>query len=263
MLLDSMIIFGQCNLLLDTDTSPLRFFDPIDDTRAHVIDATTRWHARLMSLAWSFFFPFAILAARFYKVTPQQRFPEELDNQWWWNTHRICVTVGSIAALLGLSLAYFLSSIVVGANSLHQYAGWVALALLCVQIFSGLLRGTSGGPKRANYTGDIRGDHFDMTLRRIVFERVHKSSGYVALACAWLATLAGLWSVNSPLWIWLLVSSWWMVLGIIGVRLQMQQRAIDTYQAIWGTHPALKGNQMTSIGVGVHRVEHRSDLDAQ
>jgi len=127
-----------------------------------------------------------------------------------------------------------------------------------LQIASGLLRGTAGGPKRASYSGELRGDHFDMTRRRIVFERVHKSVGYVALASAWLATLAGMWSVNAPVWIWLMVVAWWMTIVAFGVVLQMRHKAIDTYQAIWGTSPELKGNQITSIGLGVHKVKHRN-----
>ena len=233
--------------------------NPIDSSRPHLINETIKWHARFMSLAWSFFFPVAIIAARFYKVLPRQNFPDEIDNQWWWITHRVFVTVGTIAVLIALSLVYFYSNGEVAASSLHRSAGWAALVLLVVQIATGLLRGTRGGPKMPSYSGDLRGDHYDMTTRRIIFERIHKSIGYVALACAWLATTAGLWTVNAPLWICLLVLGWWLLMCIFGVWLQLHKRAIDTYQAIWGTDSALKGNQMTSIGIGVHRVEPRND----
>jgi len=242
---------------LVVDQALMWISNPIDSRRPHEIDSVTKWHARLMSLAWSIIFPVSILIARFYKVMPQQKFPEQIDSQWWWITHRICAVLGTIVAILAFSLVYFLSGGEVSVNAAHRYAGWTALVLLSVQIASGLLRGTRGGPKMPSYTGELRGDHYDMTTRRILFERAHKSIGYIALASAWLATAAGLWSVNAPLWIWLLVSGWWILLCAIGVHLQMQHRAIDTYQAIWGTHPDLKGNQMTSIGIGVHKVTHK------
>jgi len=259
MLLEGMNSLVHSGLFTSLDYSMISMLNPIDANRLHDIDMTIKWHARLMSLAWSFFFPVAILAARFYKVLPRQRFPDELDNQWWWNAHRICVALGTFAALMAALLVWFVSSGDISVNRLHRYAGWSALTLLGFQIASGFLRGTTGGPRRASYSGELRGDHFDMTRRRIVFEHLHKSIGYIALACAWIATIAGLWSVNAPVWIWILVVAWWMTMVIFGVWLQMHHRAIDTYQAIWGTDPKLTGNQMTSIGVGVRRVEHLND----
>lgn len=259
MLWDNLIACCQIALSTSVEHSLTWIFNPVDDSRPHVLSETIKWHARFMSLGWSFFFPVAILAARYYKVTPRQRFPEELDNQWWWNTHRICVALGSIAVVVAASLVWTMTSDDQTVNTIHQYAGWTALVLFGVQIASGLLRGTTGGPKRPSYSGGMRGDHYDMTVRRIVFERVHKSVGYVALFCAWFATLAGLWTVNAPIWIWLAVVSWWTVLIFFAVRLQLQQRAIDTYQAIWGTQPTLKGNQISSIGIGIRRVDHPTD----
>ena len=257
MLFDALAEFNLVAKIVDALTIPMWIFDPIDSSRPHLIDDVTRWHARLMSLGWSFFFPVAIIAARFFKVTPQQRFPEQIDNQWWWDMHRICVALGTVAVAAAFCFIYFASNGGVVASSPHQYAGWTALALMFVQIFGGLLRGTRGGPKMPRYTGAFRGDHFDMTTRRIVFERIHKSIGYIALATAWFATVAGLWSVNAPIWIWLLVIVWWAVLCAFAIRLQRQGRAIDTYQAIWGTHPTLIGNQRASVGKGVRRVKHR------
>jgi len=259
MWVDSIVSCCQITALNGADASFLSLLEPLDQSRPHLIDAATKWHARLMSLAWSFFFPLGIIAARFYKITPRQDFPKELDNQTWWITHLICATVGAVAVLAAFSLVFFYRTGEISASGWHYYAGWTALVLLCVQIVGGLLRGTSGGPKRASYSGAMRGDHFDMTLRRIIFERVHKSTGYMALASAWLATIAGLHSVNAPLWIWLCVVTWWLFLVIVAIGLQMRRGAIDTYQAIWGTDPTLKGNKMTSIGIGVHRIKHPSE----
>ncbi len=210
-----------------------------------------------MSLAWSFFFPVAIIAARYYKVMPRQNFPQEIDNQWWWIMHRVCVGLGTVAVLIGFSLIYYFSSGDVTANELHRYLGWSALVLLMVQIAGGLLRGTRGGPKMRHHQGALRGDHYDMTSRRIVFERVHKSVGYLAIAVAWTATVAGLWHVNAPIWIWLLTTGWWACMCIFAVYLQKQHRAIDTYQAIWGTNPELVGNKLPIIGIGIHRIKHQ------
>lgn len=259
MLFESIAIVPPFTSVSNADITTMFLLNPIDGSRPHSITETIRWHARFMSLGWSFFFPVAIVIARFYKVTPKQNFPEEIDNQWWWISHRVLVTLGVIAVAIAFYLVYFVSDGDVSVSALHKYTGWAALLMLVCQIGSGLLRGTRGGPPAPYHQGSLRGDHYDMTLRRIIFEYAHKSIGYVALGCAWIATVAGLWSVNAPVWIWILVVGWWLAIGALSLSLQKQHRAIDTYQAIWGTNPALKGNQIRSIGIGVHRVKHQDN----
>lgn len=40
-----------------------------------------------MVVAWGVLLPLGILIARFFKVTPRQRWPAELDNKFWWYSH--------------------------------------------------------------------------------------------------------------------------------------------------------------------------------
>ena len=49
---------------------------PISGAAAHALELPLAWHGRLMVLAWAIGVPVAILLARFYKVTPTQRWPD-------------------------------------------------------------------------------------------------------------------------------------------------------------------------------------------
>jgi len=75
---------------------------PLSGGLDHVVAPRVSWHGRLMVLAWGVAVPVAVLLARFFKVTPRQRWPEELDNTFWWHGHRflsyVAVTLTAIAA---------------------------------------------------------------------------------------------------------------------------------------------------------------------
>lgn len=226
---------------------------PIDAGRPHLIDGLTSWHARLMVLSWSVMIPTGILIARFCKIAPKQKWPEELDNRTWWYLHLGIQGSASVIALVGLVLIiYKLGSISI-VSSPHHALGWLTIALLIVQLLAGMFRGTKGGPTYPAANGSWRGDHYDMTLRRRVFEYTHKSAGYVALLCSVVAVLLGLWDVNAPIWMWLCLILWWLLLITTACVLQRQKRTIDTYQAIWGIDPELPGNKLKSIGLWVHK----------
>jgi hypothetical protein len=81
-----------------------------------------------------------------------------------------------------------------------------------------------------------------MTLRRLVFERVHKSVGYAALGLSAAAVLTGMWQANAPHWMWMLIPGWWIVLVAVFVAFQRRGRVIDTYVALWGPDPSHPGN---------------------
>jgi hypothetical protein len=107
---------------------------------------------------------------------------------------------------------------------------------------------------------NTRGDHFDMTARRRVFEWTHKILGWLSLGLACLTIALGLNLVDAPRWMLLSLLAWWVMLLVIGWRWQRQGRCIDTYQAIWGVDPSLPGMQVAPIGVGVRRVNGSEDI---
>jgi hypothetical protein len=223
---------------------------PIDATRPHVIANSVAWHGRMMVLAWCALLPIGILAARFFKITPRQDWPRQLDNKMWWYAHNILQYSG---AILVFAAALYVERSTAVLSSYHAVLGWSVVSLTIAQVFGGLLRGSKGGPTAPARNGSLRGDHYDMTLRRSVFERIHKSVGYLAVVLAIAAMATGLHHANAPRWMWFAVAAWWLLLTVAGVRWQRQGRAVDTYQAIWGPDPSHPGNRRTPIGWGIRR----------
>ena len=232
---------------------------PMDPGAPHEVSGYLSWHARVMVLAWGVLAPLGVFVARYFKVLPDQDWPRALDNHVWWNTHRICQYSACVLMLVGLWLILNAGPITHRPGP-HALLGWSALALALVQITGGILRGTKGGPTDPSPDGTLRGDHYDMTPRRLAFEYIHKSAGYLGLTLAVAAILTGLWQANAPNWMWLVLVLWWLGLLLASVRLQQRGMAVDTYQAIWGPDPRLPGNQRKPIGVGVSRRSENNDM---
>lgn len=211
---------------------------PLDPSRVHDVGLAVAWHGRLMVAAWGVLLPLGILIARYYKVTPRQDWPRELDNKFWWRGHLSCQYLGGGFMLAGFLLIR-ISGAATGAAALHQTLGYAVLVLGLLQFIDGWLRGTKGGPTDAT----LRGDHYDMTLRRVLFEHLHRKVGYVVLALGAAAILTGLWTANAPRWMPLLLGVWWAVLIVAAVRLELQGRRVSSYHAIWGPDPAHPGNR--------------------
>jgi hypothetical protein len=229
---------------------------PVDPARVHEVGPFLSWHARTMVLAWGVLVPFGILAARYFKVMPGQDWPRHLDNRAWWRAHRTAHSIAGLAMLVGLVLVLVSpvpASGRTGALWLHRALGWSLMALAFMQFSSALLRGTKGGPTSPAADGSPRGDHFDMTARRIVFETIHKFGGLFAAAVSVPAILTGLWQANAPRWMWLALIALWFALCILVVLLERYRGALDTYQAIWGPDVNLPGNRLPPIGLGVRR----------
>jgi hypothetical protein len=219
---------------------------PIDLARPHDVPAALSWHARSMVVAWTVLVPLGIISARYLKVTPQQDWPRELDNPTWWNLHRLFQYSAGVIMLAGLVLAIRRPDIIASLTAqawLHRGLGWIVLGLAVVQFVSVMFRGTKGGPTARAADGSLRGDHYDMTPRRIVFEWVHKNSGKLALVLSVPAVLSGLWQLNAPHWMWLAVVLWWCVLSMAAAVLERRFGVHGTYQAIWGPDPDLPGNR--------------------
>lgn len=215
----------------------------------HHIAPWAYWHARSMVLAWGVLLPLGALAARYFKVMPAQRWPEQLDNKVWWHAHRVLQWVGIVLMSVGVVLAWGRGNGSTTAALVHGWAGWALVLVGWLQIAYGLQRGSKGGPTDAQ----PRGDHYDMTPRRLHFERVHKSLGWLAVLAAIVVTALGLLVVDAPRWMALLLSAWWLALAAVAWRLQRQGRCIDTYQAIWGPDSRHPGNRIKPIGWGVRR----------
>ena len=210
------------------------------------------WHGRAMVLSWAILVPAGLLAARFFKIWPGQRWPAELDDQHWWIAHRFLLSIAMLVSTAGLWLAWSNADGGPGIARVHAVLGWLVMALGWAQVGGGLLRGSKGGPTDPRAI-DLAGDHYLMTRRRRIFERAHKSCGWLALLMTLGVIPTGLYLADAPRWMWLVILAWWLALAILARRLQEEGRAIDTYQAIWGPGPGLPGNRVRPIGWGVRR----------
>lgn len=226
---------------------------PIDPSRLHDVGFNVSWHARLMVLAWAFLFPVGVIIARFYKITPGQDWPRVVDNLIWWRCHLVFQIIGGFVVLGAL---YFILTNPGRAFhfSTHTMLGWTVVAFCLFQFVAGFLRGTKGGPTEPATDGSTYGDHYDMTPRRLAFEYLHKSIGYLALLLSAATILTGLWTANAALWMWICIPLWWAVLIAVFIYLQSKGKTIDTYQAIWGPDPIHPGNRMKPIGPGIRRL---------
>lgn len=225
----------------------------------HLIAPAVAWHGRLMVLAWGAAVPVAVLLARYFKVTPWQDWPRQLDHKFWWHGHRVLNYGAVVVSCAAAALVWSAQGYIGPARALHAWLGWTVVGLGLLQVLGGHLRGSKGGPTepRLGPDGrviDLHGDHYDMTRRRCAFEWVHKVLGYGALALTLVALLVGLWVADAPRWMWLGLAGWWLVLFAVAARFQRQGRCIDTYQAIWGTDPHHPGAAVGPIGWGVRRL---------
>ncbi len=193
-------------------------------------------HGALMATAWAAMLPAGVAIARWRKVTRGQRFPDQLDNQFWWNRHRQLQYGG--LALTGLGLAAILVPTGGSFAGSHAQAGLVVVALAALQLALGALRGSKGGP--TDPAADParpetwRGDHFDMTPRRVVFERLHKALGWGLLAGGAAAIWLGAAIIGPPPGLLLVLALPYLVLLAFAARQAATSRRVDTYVAIWG-----------------------------
>lgn len=185
-------------------------------------------HAGAMFTAWGLLIPAGTLVARYFKITPQQDFPRELDNQFWWNWHRVLQMAGVCISTVGFAAITISNGFNLTTN--HNVLGFCVFMFGWCQILSGIFRGSKGGPTEV----DMRGDHFDMTLYRRSFELVHKSLGWFSLALGCVAIFTGLDLAGMPLWVSLAAGT--MLAGFLamGIFFECQGRHVSTYLAIWG-----------------------------
>jgi hypothetical protein len=222
---------------------------PLSGAGTHDIAPWAAWHARCMVLGWAVLLPLGALAARFFKVTPQQDWPRQLDNRAWWHAHRGLQWGGVLAMSVGAWLAWNQGAGASNAARWHAWAGWGLVTAGWAQASASVLRGSKGGPGEPS----LRGDHYDMTRWRLGFERLHKGLGWLALVGAIAVVVLGLVLADAPRWMLLILCVWWLALGYAFTALQRRGRCIDTYQAIWGPGLQHPGNHRPPTGWGVRR----------
>lgn len=229
---------------------------PVDPARPHVIPAALSWHARIMVVAWVVIAPVAVLIARYFKITPRQNWPRDLDNPFWWRVHWMGQSAVLILSVLALAVIVGWGAGDVPAR-MHRGLGYALIVLAMAQAASGGLRGTKGGPTDPAPDGSWAGDHYDMTRHRLIFEAAHRGLGVLLLLLSVVVTWLGLWAANAPWWMWLVIVGWWGGMILAAIWLQVTRGAADTYQAIWGPDPVHPGNRMKKQGWGTHRPSER------
>lgn len=207
-------------------------------------------HAYLMFACWFILVPFGIMAIRFLKTKPVPeglpRGVSKLDPLFmWWGMHIWSLYTAMTLSLLGAAIAIYVSGGFSG--SLHAWFGGGTVLFGSLQIIAAWYRGTHGGPNHVNSDQDDpdswRGDHFDMTPQRRLFEAYHKTGGYFAVMLALGAVTTGLMQFWMP-WIAAL-----LVLILLGgfalvVFAEITGQRHDTYKAVFGNHPDHPGNKM-------------------
>ncbi|WP_203077345.1 cytochrome b family protein [Falsiroseomonas ponticola] len=214
-------------------------------------------HGALMATAWGAMLPAGAAIARWRKVTRQQRFPDQLDNQFWWNRHRqlqhggVALTLAGTAAILAATGGSF--------YSLHGQIGLGLVLLALAQVALSAARGSKGGP--TDPAADParpetwRGDHFDMTPRRILFERLHKAIGWGSIGAGPIVILLALSILGFPAPLMLLLALPYLALAAFAVLQAWGGRHVDTYVAIWGRlrSPLLRPGVVPPPGEGEGR----------
>jgi len=194
-------------------------------------------HGGLMLLAWAVLFPLGVIVARYVKVTGDQDFPRVVENLFWFNWHRALQYAGAAVALA--AAIAIVAATGLRAHSAHAWLGRATLLLLLVQVLMPQLRGSKGGPTDVT----PRGDHYDMTRRRRIFEAAHKLIGVVALlaAAATIATGLDIAAAPAPL----PVATGALIAGLLAVAawLELSGHHVDNYIALWGTDPSHPGNR--------------------
>jgi len=215
------------------------YFDFLGQT----IEIHWTYHAVLMTFTWLFLVPLCILIIRFGKPRPTfsglKRKVAIYHREWWWfSAHKYGMMVAMLLSLGGGIVAIAVSRGFSG--TVHSVFGILAITLGVVQIVAGWLRGRHGG--KYYYTADPKdpstwfGDHYNMTLRRQIFEAYHKNAGYFAAFCALAAVASGLMQYSLP-WLLAAVITLFVLALVCAAVLDFSGLKYDGYKAAHGTDP--------------------------
>jgi hypothetical protein len=204
-------------------------------------------HAWLMLFGVVLCLPISSLIARYFKVTRRQNWPIVLDSKFWWYSHLTLTYCGMAIALFAVVIFRDELKILdvdrlkrLGAPQLiHFLLGWIALMLGVVITVTAWFRGTKGGPNDKQ----LRGDHYDLTPKRLRFESFHKSASYVFLLLGLAAAGFGLAAAGLPRWS--LAPFAFGILALLGlaIRWELKGRNIPSYQAAFGLKLEHPGNR--------------------
>ena len=200
-------------------------------------------HGAMMLTAWGLLIPAGGVVARYFEVMPGQDFPRVHNVLTWWDWHRGLQYGGT--ALATAALGVILSETGGRADTWHGRFGLVVMASAWLQILSGWLRGSRGGPTDTTLQDPARwrGDHYDMTPRRIAFERWHKTVGWATLLLAAVTMLLGAGLVGAPGWLVAVIGGLQAAAVLALIDGVLRGRWVDTYAALWGTETRHPGNR--------------------
>jgi hypothetical protein len=198
------------------------------------------YHAILMVAVWFVLVPICILVIRFGKPKPTEKglHPKvSIWNAcwWWFSVHKYGLIVAVSLALAGAIVAVTVSRGFSG--SLHSFFGLATVALGCLQIMGGWLRGKHGGKNYYTAKPDDPatwfGDHYNMTRRRRIFEAYHKTAGYFVYFFASGAVTTGLMQYPMPGMAEFIIA---MVLIAFGLAIVLEYKGFryDGYRAAHG-----------------------------
>ncbi|NTA40242.1 cytochrome b561 domain-containing protein [Agrobacterium salinitolerans] len=204
------------------------------------IDIHWNYHAILMFSVWGVCVPAILFLTRFAKPAPtlngsMSRPQEPLI---WFNFHKYGLYCCMSASIGGGLLAVIVSNGVSG--SIHSFLGIATVVFGALQLVIAAMRGSRGGKFAPGVNLDDpltwRGDHYDMTPRRLWFEAAHKTVGYATLFSATGAIATGLaqyWMIEIGI-----MAATVFVTGVIAaIVFEGLGKRHDTYQSYYGNHP--------------------------
>ena len=135
-------------------------------TKAGTLETPSIAHGSLMIIGWGFLLPTGVASARLLKHRP---------NALWFKIHRIMQIFGLVVAICGWGVALAEFDVFIGSGTgsyNHGVLGMTVMILGLLQPLNALIRPhpPEAGEKRP--------------LKRLIWEIVHKSSGYIAIILA-------------------------------------------------------------------------------
>jgi hypothetical protein len=198
------------------------------------------YHALLMVGIWVLLVPFCVTVIRYFKPRPtelgvQSKISISNPLWWWFNVHKYGLYSAVALSLVGVAFALVVSGGFSG--TVHAKFGILTVVLGCLQVISGMLRGTHGGKyynnADPNDPSTWRGDHYNRTVRRRIFEAYHKTTGYFTLFCALGAVGSGLMQYPMPVLTWLVIVVPFAFLAA-WILLEYLEHRHDGYRAVHG-----------------------------
>jgi hypothetical protein len=220
---------------------------PLYITPTLTASSAERAHAWLMVFAIVLCLPISSLIARYFKVTRKQNWPIVLDSKFWWYSHLLLGYGGMTLALVAVALFWSDLKILdgdrikrLGAPQLLHFAiGWATLLVGIFLVVSGWFRGSKGGPNDKQ----LRGDHYDLTPKRLRFESIHKYAAYGFLVLSLFAAGFGVITAGLPRWSLLMFALGVLGLCALAIRWELKGRNIPSYQATFGLKQEHPGNR--------------------